>query len=113
MNIVVSAAGTRNEVYPMIAVASELRRRGNAVTLCVPEKFRSKVMKLEFRMVTCGATFEEYLAGGLAGDGSGFLRALAAEVPAQFVAMRDALLEAEILVNGGFQLAAASIAEQK
>ena len=96
----------------MIALAAELRRRGHIVSLCVPEKYRSKLMELEFRMVTCGVSFEDFLAGGRAGDGSDFLKELTAQVPTQFVAMRDALLEAEILVSGGFMTAAASLAEQ-
>src|SRR6186713_1411498 len=104
MKIVLATAGTRNEVFPMIALGNELRRRGHTVTMCVPEKYRSKIMKLEFRMVTCGSGFVDYLDGSRGGNGADFVGALTAEVPTQFVAMRDSLLEAEMLVSNGYLL---------
>lgn len=113
MRIVLSSAGPRSEVFPMLALAHELVKRGHVVTLCVPEKYRSKMMVLEHRMVTCGASFDEFLEGPRTGDGSGFVRALSAQVPTQFVAMRDALREADALVSGGFMVAGASQAESQ
>lgn len=111
MRVVIASAGPRSEVYPMLALAGELARRGHIVTLCVPEKYRSKLMTLEHRMVTCGASFDEFLDGPRTGDVQMFVRALASQIPAQFVAMRDSLREADILVYGGFMLAAPSQAE--
>lgn len=62
-------------------------------------------------MFTCGASFDDYLEGSRAGKTDEFVRALAAQVPAQFVAMRDSLREADILVEGGFMMAGPSQAE--
>ena len=95
----------------MFALAGELKKRGHTVTLCVPEKYRSKLMVLEHRMVTCGPALEEYLEGPRCGDVGGFVRALAAQTPTQFVAMRDSLREADALVSGGLMIAGASQAE--
>lgn len=111
MRVVLSSAGPRSEVFPMLALAGELVKRGHTVTLCVPEKYRSKLMVLEHRMVTCGVAFEEYLEGPRTGEGGAFVRALATQLPSQFVAMRDSLREADVLVSGGYLMAAASQAE--
>lgn len=111
MRIVLSAAGPRSEVFPMFALAGELTRRGHTVTLCVPEKYRSKLMVLEHRMVTCGASFDEYFDGPKAGNTEELLAAIALQIPSQFVAMRDSLREADILVQGGLMLAGTSQAE--
>jgi vancomycin aglycone glucosyltransferase len=114
MRIVLSPVGGADEVLPMVALGEFLQNNGHPVLICAPEKFRSVIMKHNLRIVSSGASFEQYLESGkqVADRSVLFVRALAAEIPVHFVSMRDALREADLVIGGVFQFAAPSVAEQ-
>lgn len=54
MRIVLSSFGTLGDIHPLIAVALELRRRGHAPVLAVPELFRPKIVSLGLEFAPVG-----------------------------------------------------------
>ena len=56
MRIVLTTFGTLGDVHPLIAVALELRRRGHAPVLAVPEIFRPKIEPLGLTFAKVGPT---------------------------------------------------------
>ncbi len=112
MRIILGSAGTRSDLAFLFALGRRLQDRHHTVTMIVPEKYRSEVMKMELRMVTCGRNFDEYLEGNLEDTSGGFVKALASQIASQFVALRDALREADVLVSDIFLIPAASMAER-
>ena len=113
MRIALTFVGGDAEAFPMFGLAIALHDRGHRVVVSAPERYRSTVMKLGFQIVSSGKGFESYLEGWKSGDRSeAFALALSSEVAVQFVAMRDALRETDVVVGSMLQLAAPSIAEQ-
>jgi len=111
MRIILGSAGTRSDLAFFFALGRRLQDRHHTVTMIVPEKYRSEIMKLELRMVTCGRNFDEYLEGNSEDTSSEFVKALASQIASQFVALRDALREADVVVADMFLVPAASMAE--
>jgi vancomycin aglycone glucosyltransferase len=111
MRIVLGSAGTRSDLAYFFALGRRLQDRHHTVTMIVPEKYRSEIMKMELRMVTCGRNFDEYLEGNSEDVSSEFVKALASQIASQFVALRDALREADVLISDMFLVPAASMAE--
>ncbi|HSE41671.1 MAG TPA: hypothetical protein VLH08_12990 [Acidobacteriota bacterium] len=112
MRIIVGSAGARSDLTFLFALAHELQKRHHVVTLVAPEKYRSEIMKIEVRMVTCGRSFEEYLEGNPGEHNNDLAKGLASHVASQFVSLRDALREADVFVAGTFLIPAASMAEK-
>jgi sterol 3beta-glucosyltransferase len=112
MRIILGSAGTRSDLEFFFALGKRLQQRHHTVTMIVPEKYRSEIMKMELRMVTCGRNFDEYLEGNAAVTGSEFVKAVSSQIASQFVALRDALREADVLVADIFLIPAASMAEK-
>lgn len=112
MRIILGSAGTRSDLAFFFALGRRLQARHHTVTMVVPEKYRSEVMKMELRMVTCGRNFDEYLEGNSEDSSSEFVKALASQITSQFVALRDALREADVLIADMFLVPAASMAEK-
>jgi UDP:flavonoid glycosyltransferase YjiC (YdhE family) len=112
MRVIIGSAGTRADLTFIFALAKELQERNHAVTLVAPEKYRSEIMKMEIRMVTCGRSFEEYLEGNPGEQQSELGKALASQIASQFVSLRDALRESDVFVSGTFLIPAASMAEK-
>jgi vancomycin aglycone glucosyltransferase len=112
MRIILGSAGTRSDLVFFFALGRRLQDRHHTVTMIVPEKYRSEIMKMELRMVTCGRNFDEYLEGTSDDSSSEFVKALASQIASQFVALRDALREADVLVADMFLIPAASMAEK-
>jgi vancomycin aglycone glucosyltransferase len=54
MRVLLSTIGTRGEVQPVVALASELRALGQQVRLCVPPDFRDWIEDLGFPVVPIG-----------------------------------------------------------
>ena len=54
MRIVLTTFGTLGDVHPLIAVALEMRRRGHAPVLAVPEIFRAKIEPLGLTFAKVG-----------------------------------------------------------
>jgi vancomycin aglycone glucosyltransferase len=111
MRIILGSAGTRSDLAFFFALGRRLQDRHHTVTMIVPEKYRSEIMKMELRMVTCGRSFDEYLEGNSEDTSSEFVKTLASQIASQFVALRDALREADVLVADTFLVPAASMAE--
>jgi len=111
MRIILGSAGTRSDLAFFFALGRRLQDRHHTVTMIVPEKYRSEVMKMELRMITCGRNFDEYLEGNFEDTSTEFVKALASQIASQFVALRDALREADVLVADMFLVPAASMAE--
>jgi vancomycin aglycone glucosyltransferase len=112
MRIILGSAGRRSDLAFFFALGRRLQDRHHTVTMVVPEKYRSEIMKMELRMVTCGRNFDEYLEGNSEDTSTEFVKALASQIASQFVALRDALREADVLVADTFLIPAASMAEK-
>lgn len=112
MRIILGSAGTRSDLAYFFALGRRLQDRHHTVTMIVPEKYRSEIMKMELRMVTCGRNFDEYLEGNSEDVSSEFVKALASQIASQFVALRDALREADVLVADMSLVPAASMADK-
>lgn len=112
MRITLHSLGGLDEIRPLAALGHALQEQGHSVLLCIPEKFRERIMKRNLRMISCGSSFEEFLEGKSGTSDSDFLPKLVAEVPVHFVSLRDALREADLLIGGLLPLAAPSMAEQ-
>lgn len=111
MRIILGSAGTRSDLAFFFALGKRLQDRHHTVTMVVPEKYRSEIMKMELRMVTCGRNFDEYLEGNSEDTSSEFVKVFASQITSQFVALRDALREADVLVADIFLIPSASMAE--
>jgi len=114
MRIALSAVGTRGDVQPMIALGLALRARGHDVRLAAPPDFHDATIDAglpffpvgqdvhEMVTVTCRDMVRRPLAP---------LRVMDDVVRLQFEDLRKACEGAELLVGGGIQAAAPSIAE--
>jgi UDP:flavonoid glycosyltransferase YjiC (YdhE family) len=94
----------------MLALAQALRGKGHTVTICAPESYRALCMKSGLQMISSGKSFEQFLEGE--GEERDFHKTLSVEIPLQFVAMRDALREADVLIGSPLQLAGPSVSKQ-
>ncbi|WP_326952140.1 nucleotide disphospho-sugar-binding domain-containing protein [Amycolatopsis sp. NBC_01286] len=109
MRVLLSTIGSRGEVQPVLALASELRALGQDVRLCVPPDFRDWLSGLGFAVTPIGPELR-----GRGRPAAGDLRRLAEEtVAAQFVTVAEAAEGCDVIVAAGaLQLAARSIAER-
>lgn len=109
MRVLLSTIGSRGEVQPVLALASELRALGQDVRLCVPPDFRDWLSGLGFAVTPIGPELR-----GKGRPAAGDLRRLAEEtVAAQFVTVAEAAEGCDVIVAAGaLQLAARSIAER-
>jgi sterol 3beta-glucosyltransferase len=112
MRVIIGSAGSRSDLHFVFALAKALHERNHAVTLVAPEKYRSQAMKMDVRMITCGRSFEEYLETDGTDRSSELVKAVASHIASQFVSLRDALREADVLVSGTLLIPAASMAEK-
>jgi len=114
MRIALAPVGGHGDVMPLLALGSTLHARGHSVLVCAPEIYRSRIMKLGFQVVSIGAGFQDLLEGHteVRNREEALLRAVASEVPVQFVSLRDALREADILIGSMLQVAGPSMCEQ-
>lgn len=112
MRIILGSAGTRSDLAFFFELGRRLQDRHHTVTMIVPERYRSEIMKMELRMVTCGRSFDEYLEGNSEDASTDFVKVLASQIASQFVALRDALREADVLISDVFLIPAASMAEK-
>lgn len=110
MRVLLSTIGSRGEVQPVMALASELRALGQDVRLCVPPDFRDWLAGLGFAVTPIGPE----LRGTANARPSGDLRKLAEEtVVTQFATVAEAAEGCDVIVAAGaLQLAARSIAER-
>jgi vancomycin aglycone glucosyltransferase len=111
MRVLLSTIGSRGEVQPVLALASELRALGQDVRLCVPPDFREWLEDLGFAVTPIGPELRGTAKTPPAPDD---LRRLAEEtVATQFETVAEAAGGCDVVVAAGaLQLAARSIAER-
>jgi sterol 3beta-glucosyltransferase len=114
MKITLAPVGPASDVLPMIALGRALHDRGHIITICAAEEFRSRIYKAGFQMVSSGQTYRKYLEceGDFDDATTELTEILAADMALHFVALRDAIRDADLLVGARLQIAGPSMAEQ-
>lgn len=115
MRIALSPIGADDFFSPMLALGQELKKRDHWVTFCAPEVYRSVCYNTEFQMVSSGTSYQEYLETGSGGQDNPATLAetIERDMAMQFVSMRDALREADLVIASGLAFSASSIASQR
>jgi vancomycin aglycone glucosyltransferase len=117
MRVLLSTIGSRGDVQPLVALASELRTLGQEVRMCVPPDFREQIETLGIPVVPIGPELQKWTAASppaAPGPLSPELRRQMAEgtVAAQFETIAPAAQGCDIIVAAtALQIAARSIAE--
>jgi vancomycin aglycone glucosyltransferase len=114
MRVLLSTIGSRGEVQPAVALASELRALGQDVRLCVPPDFRAWLADLGFDVVPIGPELRGTASAGTARPTPDRLREAAEDaVTTQFETITAAAAGCDVLVAAGaLQLATRSVAER-
>ena len=118
MRVLLSTIGSRGDVQPLVALASELRTLGQEVRMCVPPDFREQIETLGIPVVPIGPELRKWTAASppaAPGPLSPELRRQMAEgtVAAQFETIAPAAQGCDIIVAAtALQIAARSIAER-
>ncbi len=118
MRIALAAEGTRGDVHPLIGLGSLLAQAGHEAVVCAPPDFREDAESVGLGFRPIGLPIRERLGAEAAAFGGGNLRVLGAarrwlreSVPAQLARTPEATADADCIVAGGVQVAAASAAE--
>ena len=117
MRVLLSTIGSRGDVQPLVALASQLRALGQDVRLCVPPDFREWIEKLGFPVTPIGPELRKLTAATPAAGATpptpGQRRQLAEfTVAAQFETVAQAAKGCDIIVAAtALQIAARSVAE--
>lgn len=118
MRVLLSTIGSRGEVQPLVALASELRALGQEVRLCVPPDFRAWIEGLGFPVVPIGPELRPTAAPSpratpVRPTPEQRRQLLEGTVATQFATIPAAAEGCDVIVAGGaLQIAARSIAEQ-
>lgn len=117
MRVLLTTIGSRGEVQPMVALASELRDLGQEARLCVPPDFRDWIESLGFPVVPIGPELRRTAAPGRAvpAPPTPEQRRLMLEgtIATQFATIPAAAEGCDVIVAGGaMSIAAHSVAEQ-
>ena len=119
MRILLSTIGSRGDVQPLVALASELTTLGAAVRLCVPPDFQAWIEELGFPVTPIGPSVQRFAASAAPASATrpsaDQLRQLAAHsVATQFATVTEAAADADVIVAAtALQVAARSVAEVK
>ena len=62
MRVLLSTIGSRGDVQPLMALASELRALGQEVRMCVPPDFRDEIESLGIPVVPVGPELRKLTA---------------------------------------------------
>ena len=116
MRVLLSTIGSRGDVQPLVALASQLRALGQEVHLCVPPDFREWIESLGMRVTPIGPG----LRTGARPAGTEGLsleerrrQAVDATVATQFETIGAAALGCDVIVGAtALQIAAPSVAEK-
>jgi vancomycin aglycone glucosyltransferase len=119
MRVLLSTIGSRGDVQPLVALASELRTIGHDVRLCVPPDFREWIEGLGFLVTPIGPELRAMTAARPAAGGTPTpfsperRRQLAEEsVATQFETIAKAAEGCDVIVGAtALQIAARSVAE--
>ncbi|MCK2214808.1 glycosyltransferase [Actinomadura sp. ATCC 31491] len=111
MRVLLSTIGSRGDVQPLVALATELRELGHEARLCVPPDFRAWIEGLGFPVVAIGPELRSTATA--APRVREHRRSLAEEtVAAQFATLVPAAGGCDVIVAAtALQLAARSVAE--
>jgi vancomycin aglycone glucosyltransferase len=114
MRVLLSTIGTRGDVQPVVALASELKAHGQEVRVCVPPDFREWVEGLGIPVVPIGPEVRGTATGPRTVPTPEELRRqLEDTVATQFTTITAAAQDCDVIVGcNGIQVAAHSIAEQ-
>lgn len=118
MRVLLSTIGSRGDVQPLVALASELRALGQEVRLCVPPDFREWIERLGMPVVPIGPELRKMTAAKPPATATPMTpeqrRQLAeASVTAQFETVASAAEGCDIIVAAtALQIAARSVAER-
>jgi vancomycin aglycone glucosyltransferase len=118
MRVLLSTIGSRGDVQPLVALASQLTALGHPARLCVPPDFREWIEGLGLPVTPIGPELRKMTAGPSA-PSAPFTperrRQLAeATVAAQFKTVAEAAQGADLIVAAtALQIAARSVAEKK
>lgn len=109
MRILLSTIGSRGDVQPLVALATELRALGADVHLCVPPDFEPWIADLDFTVTPIGPELRT-----MSPPAPERMRALAIEsVAVQFETLTRAARGCDVIVGAtALQIAARSIAER-
>ena len=120
MRALLSTIGSRGDVQPLVALATELVAAGAEVRLCVPPDFRAWVAPLGLPVVTIGPELRTLASGSRSSAAAPPLtperrRALAeASVATQFETVAAAAADCDVIVAAtALQIAARSVAEKR
>lgn len=117
MRVLLSTIGSRGDVQPLVALASQLRALGQEVRLCVPPDFRDWIDSLGIPVTPIGPEVRAWAAGRLPATptqlSSDHRRQLAeASVATQFETITAAAQGCDMIVAAtALQIAARSVAE--
>jgi vancomycin aglycone glucosyltransferase len=118
MRVLLSTIGSRGDVQPLVALATELRTLGQDVHLCVPPDFREWIEGLGFTVTPIGPVLRTHAAATPALQSAPLTleqrRQMAeASVAAQFETVATAARGADVIVAAtALQIAARSVAER-
>jgi len=110
VRILVTSAGSRGDIQPVLALALGLQARGHAVRFAAPPNFADWVRGQGLPFEGFGRDVEAVLRGvGL--NVPGALAAMRADVHSQFAETAPLLRDAEVVIGASLQAAARSLAE--
>jgi vancomycin aglycone glucosyltransferase len=116
MRVLLSTIGSRGDVQPLVALASELRALGQDVRLCVPPDFREWIEQLGMPVTTIGPELRSTAkpnpsAAPLSPDRR--RQMIEGTVATQFETITAAAHDCDVIVGAtALQIAAPSVAEQ-
>ncbi|MEE4361377.1 MAG: glycosyltransferase [Pseudomonadales bacterium] len=120
MRILISSVGSRGDVQPLLALAVALRAQGQEVSLLLPPNFRGEAERLGLPFIAGGRDTQQAVreveaahAGRRVHVARALLRFLRAEIAEQFAQTQAAAADCDLIVAGGLQIAARSVAEAR
>jgi vancomycin aglycone glucosyltransferase len=119
MRVLLSTIGSRGDVQPLVALALELRARGQSVRLCVPPDFREWIEGLGFEVTPIGPELRALTAATppavpIPPSPERVRQMVEGTVAAQFESVRQAAQDCDVIVAAtALQAAAHSVAEQR
>ena len=115
MRVVLSSRGSRGDVYPIIAIAAELARRGHRVDLCLPPLYARLCEAHQLPRVRykedSEAVMQSFDTGWRAARQA--LRWFSASIDEQFQVLGEATRTADALVTSVNEVAGPSVAQHR
>lgn len=118
MRIALATEGTRGDVFPLLALAERLRRRGHEAVLCASPDFESAAIERGVAFRAIGQSVHGIMQRYSSEVSQGGIRLLGAirellgvMIARQFEQLPEATRGADLLIGAGVQVAAPSAAE--